>query len=53
MGTENKDAKRGEALLKLEANTLAACAGLACKLDRGRAGAGCVVETCRKAGAAL
>jgi hypothetical protein len=31
-GTENKDMDLGDALLKIEANTLAACAGLACKI---------------------
>jgi len=36
MGTENKDRKRGEAFLKVEANTLATCADLAG--DRGECG---------------
>ena len=40
MGTENKDRNRGDALLKVEANTLAACADLACRFDRGRTGVG-------------
>lgn len=30
MGTENKDRNRGDALLKVEANTLAVCAGFVC-----------------------
>jgi hypothetical protein len=41
MGTENKDRNRGDALLKVEANTLAAFAGLACRTclrARGRGG---------------
>lgn len=32
IGTENKDRKRGDAFLKVEANTLAACAGIAITL---------------------
>jgi len=40
IGTENKDRNRGDALLKVDANSLAACAGLACRSDRGRAGVG-------------
>lgn len=43
MGTENKDRTRDEdARLKVEANTLAACAGLACRSRSccGRAGVG-------------
>lgn len=34
MGTENKDRNRGEALLKVEANTLATCEGHAWKCGR-------------------
>lgn len=37
-GTENKDTSREEdALLKVEANSLAACANIACRRGRGRA----------------
>jgi hypothetical protein len=40
MGTENKDRNRGDARLKVEANTLAACA--ISRADQiGRAGVGC------------
>jgi hypothetical protein len=43
-GTENKDRKRGDALLKAEENTLAACVDLACGgllLDGGDGMEGC------------
>ena len=40
-GTENKDTSREEdARLMVEANSLAACADLACRRGRGRAGVG-------------